>query len=71
MFISIPDRIYHVTISCYDKKLEAYREDFFNEIPPQGKWYYVSDSHVMETTEEKVLNAQAYLLNNIYYEYTI
>lgn len=30
--------------------------------PPEGKWYYVSDSHVMETTEEKVLNAQAYLL---------
>lgn len=29
---------------------------------PEGKWYYVSDSHVMETTEEKVLNAQAYLL---------
>lgn len=31
------------------------------EAPP-GKWYYVSDSHVMETTEEKVLSAQAYLL---------
>lgn len=30
--------------------------------PPEGKWYYVSDSHVMEVTEEKVLNAQAYLL---------
>lgn len=30
--------------------------------PPDGKWYYVSDSHVMETTEDKVLNAQAYLL---------
>lgn len=30
--------------------------------PPEGKWYYVSDSHVMEVTEERVLNAQAYLL---------
>lgn len=30
--------------------------------PPEGKWYYVSDSHVSETTEERVLNAQAYLL---------
>lgn len=29
---------------------------------PEGKWYYVSDSHVMEVSEEKVLNAQAYLL---------
>lgn len=31
-------------------------------VPPEGKWYYVSDSHVSETTEDKVLNAQAYLL---------
>lgn len=31
------------------------------EAPP-GKWYYVSDSHVRETTEDKVLIAQAYLL---------
>lgn len=30
--------------------------------PPEGKWYYVSDSHVQEATEERVLNAQAYLL---------
>ncbi|XP_062539527.1 ubiquitin carboxyl-terminal hydrolase 16/45 [Armigeres subalbatus] len=30
--------------------------------PPPGKWYYVSDSHVRETTEQQVLNAQAYLL---------
>uniref|UniRef100_A0A8D8PCL6 Ubiquitin carboxyl-terminal hydrolase n=1 Tax=Culex pipiens TaxID=7175 RepID=A0A8D8PCL6_CULPI len=30
--------------------------------PPPGKWYYVSDSHVRETTEDSVLNAQAYLL---------
>lgn len=32
------------------------------ESPPPGKWYYVSDSHVRETTESEVLNAQAYLL---------
>lgn len=28
-----PNRIYHVTVmSCYDKKLEASREDFFSEV---------------------------------------
>ncbi|XP_053611210.1 ubiquitin carboxyl-terminal hydrolase 16/45 isoform X2 [Plodia interpunctella] len=31
------------------------------EAPP-GKWYYISDSMVSEVTEDKVLNAQAYLL---------
>lgn len=30
--------------------------------PPPGKWYKISDSRVMETTEEYVLRAQAYLL---------
>lgn len=30
--------------------------------PPQGKWYYVSDSHVREVGEETVLKAQAYIL---------
>lgn len=30
--------------------------------PPEGKWYYVSDSHVTEVSEERVLNVQAYLL---------
>ncbi|XP_058831251.1 ubiquitin carboxyl-terminal hydrolase 16 [Topomyia yanbarensis] len=30
--------------------------------PPPGKWYYVSDSHVRESSEESVLNTQAYLL---------
>ncbi|XP_026756497.1 ubiquitin carboxyl-terminal hydrolase 16 isoform X2 [Galleria mellonella] len=30
--------------------------------PPSGKWYYVSDSMVTEVSEDKVLNAQAYLL---------
>lgn len=28
-----PDQIYHVTVMpCYDKKLEASREDFYNDI---------------------------------------
>lgn len=28
-----PDRIYHITLMpCYDKKLEAYREDFNNKL---------------------------------------
>lgn len=30
--------------------------------PPQGKWYYISDSYVSEVPESKVLGAQAYLL---------
>lgn len=30
--------------------------------PPQGKWYYVSDSHVREVSEEMVLKTQAYIL---------
>ena len=30
--------------------------------PPQGKWYYVSDSHVREVSEDSVLKAQAYIL---------
>lgn len=30
--------------------------------PPPGKWYYVSDSHVREISEESVLKAQAYIL---------
>lgn len=29
---------------------------------PRGRWFHVSDSHVQEATETKVLNAQAYLL---------
>ena len=32
-FLNRPDDIYHVTIMpCYDKKLEASREDFYNDI---------------------------------------
>lgn len=42
-------------------------DDITNEAPPMpatppGKWYYVSDSCVQETTEEHVQKAQAYLL---------
>lgn len=29
---------------------------------PAGRWYYISDSHVAEVPESKVLGAQAYLL---------
>ena len=33
VFLNRPDDIYHVTIMpCYDKKLEASREDFYNDI---------------------------------------
>lgn len=33
LFLNRPDDIYHVTIMpCYDKKLEASREDFYNDI---------------------------------------
>ncbi|XP_022081672.1 ubiquitin carboxyl-terminal hydrolase 16-like [Acanthaster planci] len=30
--------------------------------PPEGKWFYISDSHVSEVQESKVLSAQAYIL---------
>lgn len=30
--------------------------------PPPGKWYYVSDSRVTESSEEIVKNVEAYLL---------
>lgn len=30
--------------------------------PPPGKWYYVSDSRVTESSEEIVKNIEAYLL---------
>lgn len=30
--------------------------------PPPGKWYYVSDSHVSEVSEERVSKVEAYLL---------
>lgn len=30
--------------------------------PPSGKWFYISDTTVRETTEEAVLKVQAYLL---------
>ncbi len=36
--------------------------------PLQTKWYHVSDSHVMESSVEKVLKCQAYLL---FYERTL
>ena len=33
IFLNRPDDIYHVTIMpCFDKKLEASREDFYNDI---------------------------------------
>lgn len=31
-------------------------------VPSPGKWYYISDSRVMEASESSVLNSQAYLL---------
>lgn len=33
-----------------------------NTLKPSGKWYYCSDSHVREVTEETVLKTQAYIL---------
>lgn len=37
------------------------QEEPSHEAPP-GKWYYVSDSHVREVSEDSVLKAQAYIL---------
>ena len=33
-----------------------------NEFIPSGKWYHISDSHVTEVAQEKVLKCQAYIL---------
>lgn len=33
-----------------------------NSLKPSGKWYYCSDSHVREVTEDNVLKANAYIL---------
>lgn len=33
-----------------------------NSLKPPGKWYYCSDSHVREVSEETVLKTQAYIL---------
>lgn len=30
--------------------------------PPQGRWFYVSDSRVSEVSESSILKSQAYLL---------
>ncbi len=33
IYLSSPNEIYHVTVMpCYDKKLEASREDFYNDL---------------------------------------
>lgn len=35
-----PDEVYHVTVMpCYDKKLEAAREDFVLKVESQGEMY--------------------------------
>ena len=36
--------------------------DMDHESPCKGKWYYISDTHVSEASEERVLKAQAYIL---------
>lgn len=36
--------------------------EMIDPIPSPGKWYYISDTHVSEVTESKVLSAEAYLL---------
>ena len=43
------------------EKMENNAEKIDEEVP-NGKWYHISDSHVVEVTEEKVLKCQAYIL---------
>lgn len=33
-----------------------------NSLKPSGKWYYCSDSHVKEVSEDTVLKSSAYIL---------
>jgi ubiquitin carboxyl-terminal hydrolase 16/45 len=50
----------------WDTNLEELLQEMPEEEPtgvlPQGKWYYISDTHVKETSEAQVLKSQAYIL---------
>ena len=41
---------------------DRYRGCCKHEELSKGRWFHISDSHVSEVSEEKVLKAQAYLL---------
>lgn len=57
-----PSKIYHVTVMpCYDKKLEASREDFYNEI------YKCRDVDCV-ITSSKILIINIYVLQFYLYE---
>lgn len=50
-FLDRPEDIYHVTVMpCYDKKLEAVRDDFVFHVEPQGEKMSEVDS-VLTTGE--------------------
>lgn len=45
-----PDKVYHVTVMpCYDKKLEAAREDFVFSMDGEGE--NICDASVVKITE--------------------
>ncbi|XP_006813669.1 ubiquitin carboxyl-terminal hydrolase 16-like [Saccoglossus kowalevskii] len=56
----------HDTNSKDDEKVDSTHNMFVDFEPPscpaEGKWFYISDTHVSEVTEAKVLNSQAYVL---------
>ncbi|XP_071801065.1 ubiquitin carboxyl-terminal hydrolase 16-like [Asterias amurensis] len=47
---------------CHDNHSASSSSSSRKVTPPEGKWYYISDSHVSEVTESKVLSSQAYIL---------
>ncbi|KAF8409702.1 hypothetical protein HHK36_005781 [Tetracentron sinense] len=52
-----PDKVYHVTVMpCYDKKLEASRDDFVFSIGPQGETGYEAEG-VMIAEVDSVLTS--------------
>ncbi|XP_064627312.1 ubiquitin carboxyl-terminal hydrolase 16-like [Lineus longissimus] len=46
----------------FDELPEDMQEEEPTGILPQGKWYYISDTHVKESSEAQVLKSQAYIL---------
>ena len=46
----------------YDVTASADQTETSSEVLPASKWYHISDSSVVEVSEEKVLKSQAYLL---------
>lgn len=53
----------HLNLSVADRQSSDDQSSMASPpISTSGRWYYISDSHVSETSEVKVLSSEAYLL---------